>query len=102
MIVPFSNEFRRDLPTLYSAVVERVPFALAKKFDSTVFYGAAPGTNFDTLSSVTAVDLEADPAGAINGAMTDIAVAGGAATGIVMSPQGYGTLSAYPPDQKSA
>lgn len=93
VIVPFSKEFRRDLPTLYSAVVERVPFALAKKFDSTVFYGTAPGTNFDTLSSVTAVDLEADPAGAINGAMTDIAVAGGAATGIVMSPQGYGILS---------
>lgn len=93
VIVPFSNEFRRDLPTLYSAVVERVPFTLAKKLDSTVFFGTAPGTNFDTLSSVDAVDLEADPAGAINGAMTDIAVDGGAASGIVLSPQGYGILS---------
>ena len=93
VIVPFSNEFRRDLPTLYSAVVERVPFALAKKFDSTVFYGGAPGTNFDTLSSVTAVDLEADPAGAINGAMPDIAIEGRARHRIVMPPQGSGTLS---------
>lgn len=93
VIVPFSDEFRRDLPTLYSAVVERVPFALAKKFDSTVFFGAAPGTNFDTLSTVDAVDLEAAPADAINGAITDIGVAGGAANAIALAPQGYGILS---------
>lgn len=93
VIVPFSNEFRRDIPTLYSAVVQRVPYALAKKFDETVFFGTAPGTNFDTLASVDAVDLEAAPADAINGAITDIGVAGGAANAIALAPQGYGILS---------
>ena len=93
VIVPFSNEFRRDVPTLYDAIVQRVPSALARKFDETVFFGDAPGTNFDVLKDVDASDMKEDPAGAINGAMTDIAVAGGAANGLVMAPQGYGILS---------
>ena len=72
VIVPFSNEFRRDVPTLYDAIAKRVPAVLAKTFDETVFFGTAPGTGFDTLASVDGVDLEAAPADAINGAMTDI------------------------------
>src|SRR3954471_21095623 len=32
VIVPFSNEFRRDLPGLYQAIVSRLPGALAKRF----------------------------------------------------------------------
>ena len=93
VIVPFSNEFRRDVPTLYSAIVQRVPSVLAKTFDKTVFFGDAPGTNFDTLSSVDGVDLEAAPADAINGAMTDIMVEGGTADAIALAPQGYGILT---------
>ena len=54
---------------------------------------AAPRPTSDTLARGTAVDREAAPAGATNGSITDSAVAGGAATGIVMSPQGYGILS---------
>lgn len=52
LIVPFSNEFRRDLPTLYSALVDRLPNAIAKKYDSTCLgFSASPGTGFDTLQT---------------------------------------------------
>ena len=30
VIVPFSNQFRRDLPALYDQLVQRLPLALAK------------------------------------------------------------------------
>jgi len=50
VIETFSNEFRRDLPALYGALVDRLPAALAKKYDSTVFHGTAPGSDFDTLA----------------------------------------------------
>lgn len=40
VIVPFSNQFRRDAKALYDAMVQRLPGVLAKKFDATVF-GAA-------------------------------------------------------------
>lgn len=93
VIVPFSEEFRRDVPTLYNAIAQRVPAVLAKTFDETVFFGTAPGTGFDTLASVDGVDLEAAPADAINGAMTDIMVEGGIASAIALSPQGYGILT---------
>lgn len=93
VIVPFSNEFRRDVPTLYNAIAQRVPAVLAKTFDETVFFGTAPGSGFDTLASVDAVDLEAAPADAINGAMTDIMVEGGTASAIALAPQGYGILT---------
>jgi HK97 family phage major capsid protein len=54
VIEPFSMEFRRDLPGLYSELARRLPFALAKAFDETV-YGTitAPGANFDQLDSST-------------------------------------------------
>ena len=60
VIVPFSNEFRRDLSALYDALVQRLPSALAKKFDATVMHGAAPGDNFDTLADAAAVDIKTD------------------------------------------
>ena len=54
VIEPFSDEFRRDLPRLYSELARRLPFALAKAFYETV-YGTvtAPGANFDQLSSTS-------------------------------------------------
>ena len=39
VIVPFSNQFKRDLPNLYDALIQRLPLALGKKFDQTVFGG---------------------------------------------------------------
>ena len=34
VIVPFSDEFRRDAAALYDALVARLPLALAQKFDT--------------------------------------------------------------------
>ena len=51
VIVPFSNQFRRDLPALYSAIEQKLPQALAKKFDRTALgFETSPGTGFDTLA----------------------------------------------------
>ena len=95
VIVPFSNEFRRDVAALYDAIVERIPAALAQKFDATVFGGvAAPGSNFDTLASVTAQSLGSDEYAALVAADTDIATNGGILNGFVLSPQGKGALLA--------
>jgi HK97 family phage major capsid protein len=59
VIVPFSNEFRRDMGTLYNVLVSRLPLALAKKFDQTVFglAAGAPGSNFDTLGAAAAIGI---------------------------------------------
>ena len=59
VIVPFSNQFKRDAAGLYSQLVQRLPAALARKFDRTVYgVDAVPGSGFDTLGSapVAAVD----------------------------------------------
>ena len=93
VIVPFTDEFRRDEAALYDAIVARVPSALGRYFDQTVLFGTNnPGTNFDDLSDIDAVDLEKDPYGALVGAINDVAVAGGTANGIIMSPQGNGLI----------
>lgn len=92
VIVPFSNQFRRDLPSLYGALVERLPLALAGKFDATVFNGPAPGTGFDTFAAITAESVDAaGENGGIYGALVaadgDIAAAGGILNGFALSPQ---------------
>ena len=46
VIVPFSDEFRRDAAALYNALIQRLPGALAKEFDKTVFFGSSLA-NFD-------------------------------------------------------
>lgn len=59
VIVPFSNQFRRDLGSLYSALVQRLPAALARKFDRTVFgVDAVPGSGFDNLGSAPALTVD--------------------------------------------
>lgn len=58
VIVPFSNQFRRDLPALYSAIEQKLPQALAKKFDRTALgFATSPGTGFDTLAAAPEVAL---------------------------------------------
>ena len=37
VIVPFSNQFRRDVPALYDELVKRLPLALAQKSDAPVY-----------------------------------------------------------------
>lgn len=94
VLVPFSNEFQRDLPALYDALVERLPGALAYKFDQTVA-GAegAPGSNFDTFAN-----CETQNIGGVNtyqalvDADADIAKAGGLLNGFAISPQAKAVL----------
>jgi HK97 family phage major capsid protein len=97
VIVPFSMEFKRDVTALYDALIERLPSALGKKFDATVFGGAvAPGSNFDTFANVTAQSISGTGKeyGALVAADTDVATHGGILNGWVLSPQGKGALLA--------
>ena len=93
VIVPFSNEFRRDASALYNALIARLPGVLAEKYDKTVFFGPSSGTlaNFDNLSAVTGYDLGATGASAYAGLVAAdgaIATAGGIMNGIALAPQG--------------
>ena len=93
VIVPFSNEFRRDAAALYSALVSRLPGVLAKKFDATVFFGPESSlANFDDLSAVTAQSLQSSVYGGLVNADTDISEQSGTINGYAFSPQGRGML----------
>ena len=95
VIVPFSDEFARDMGALYDALVARLPLALAAKFDATVFHGTAPGSNFDTFASVTAQSISGTGNSvykALVAADTAIASAGGILNGFALSPQAKGEL----------
>ncbi len=93
VIEPFSNQFRRDMPALYDALIARLPRILAAKFDNTVFGGtAAPGSDFDTFASVTAQDISQNPYNALVAAVTDVAENGGDLNGFALSPKARGIL----------
>lgn len=99
VIETFSNEFRRDLPAVYAELRRRLPGAIAKKFDSTVFGSTAPGSNFDVLGGATAVPIAPHAtnaklstyAGLVN-AYNAVANAGGELSGWALAPQGKGLL----------
>ena len=93
VIVPFSNQFRRDLPSLYDALVQRLPGALGKKFDQTVFGGVTvPGSNFDTLKSCTAQEIGTNAYQGLVAAQADIAEHDGILNGWVLSPKAQSAL----------
>lgn len=92
VIVPFSNQFRRDLSSLYDAVISRIPNALGRAFDQTVLFGDAPGENFDTLKNADAVVIDTGTYDAVVGVMTSLATAGGSLNGFIMSPQANGVI----------
>lgn len=93
VIVPFSNQFRRDVPALYDELVKRLPLALAQKFDATVFGGVtAPGSNFDTLKACTAQEIGTDAYAGLVAADADIADHNGILNGWVLSPKGKALL----------
>ena len=95
VIVPFSNQFRRDMAGLYAEIVRRLPGALAKKFDATVFNGTAPGTGFDVLTSCAAQSIDTSSRGiykALVAAENGISTAGYAVNGYSMSPQARGVM----------
>lgn len=87
----FSNEFRRDLATLYTALQGRLPGTLAQLFDSTVLFGPAPGSDFDTFTDVPSVSLggTGEVYGNLLGSLESVAIAGEAdISSFVVSPQG--------------
>lgn len=93
VIVPFSNQFRRDYGALFDALVARLPRVLAQKFDATVFgNGNKPGSDFDNFASCTAQSLASDVYGGLVAADTDIALHGGLINGYAISPQMRGIL----------
>lgn len=99
VIMPFSNEFRRDARALYDALVARLPGALAKKFDETVIGAAnAPGDNWDNFASCTAQSIVAGVShtayDGLVAAFADIADHGGALNGFALSPTAEGLLLA--------
>lgn len=101
VIVPFSNEFRRDVASLYDAIVERLPRALGEKFDATVFGAVnAPGTDFDTFAAATAQSIGTDAYAGLVAADGDIAAHGGIMNGVVLAPQGKSILLGATDQQK--
>ncbi|MDR0848084.1 MAG: phage major capsid protein [Propionibacteriaceae bacterium] len=95
----FSKQFLRDVPALYEELARRLPSAIAKKFDSTVFGTTAPGSNFATLGAATAVKIgphatnvkEGTWAGLVE-AVGTVAAADGQLNGWAFSPQGKSLL----------
>ncbi|MBT1166727.1 phage major capsid protein [Bifidobacterium simiarum] len=58
VILPFSNQFRRDFDALYAQIVAKGPGAIARKIDQTIMgLGDVPGADFDTLAAAPQVQL---------------------------------------------
>lgn len=93
VIVPFSNEFRRDMNALYNEIVKRLPGVLAQKFDATVFgKGDKPGDAFDNFAGITTQSLASSVYDGLVAADTDISLHGGIVNGYAVSPQMRGML----------
>lgn len=92
----FSDEFRRDYARLYDELVRRLPYAISKKIDSTVFTGTAPGTGFDVLTGATQVVIGSSTVGQdwqnLVGAYAGIAASGYSLDGFALSPAAEGAL----------
>ena len=88
VIVPFSNEFKRDFARLYGELVKRLPAALGQKLDATVFNGTAPGSGFDVLTNSTLVGIGGtDPYKGFVNADAAVSAAGGMVDGYALAPQ---------------
>lgn len=58
VVQTYSDEFRRDLPGLYNALIGRLPGALARTFDLAALHGTgAPAADFDDLSGATEISI---------------------------------------------
>ena len=92
VIVPLSNQFRRDKARLYQEIVRKLPQALARKLDATVFGNTAPGSNFDVLGGATAVGVAGNTYAGLVAADQAVATGGGSLNGWALSPQARGLL----------
>lgn len=76
-----SQEFRRDLPRLYDALIQRLPGAIAKAFDYQVLTQAGL-TGFDSLYNAQTISSGADFAGNLQAGIKAIAADGYRMSGI--------------------
>lgn len=95
VIQAFTDEFRRDADALYGALAERLPAALAARFDAAVFHGPTPGSGFDTLADAEALGLDSTGTyGDLVAIDSAVAEANGVLNGFVLSPKGRGVVRA--------
>ena len=67
VVQTYSDEFRRDLPGLFNALVSRLPGALARTFDLAALHGTgAPSADFDTLANADEVSIHNTTAGSVD------------------------------------
>ena len=81
----FSNEFRRDMPRLYDALIDRLPGALAKAFDKQALAETAI-TGFDSLAGVQTIATGDTYAEKIQNGIRAIAADGYRLNGYAASP----------------
>lgn len=97
VVETFSKEFVRDAKALYDALVDRLPAALAGKFDSTIIGATAKpdGANMDTFGSCQTQSILNANNGTYLGlvaADSDIAAHGGVVNGYAFGAQGRALL----------
>ncbi|HLR96182.1 MAG TPA: phage major capsid protein [Jiangellaceae bacterium] len=64
VVQTYSDEFRRDLPGLFNALIGRLPATLARTFDLAALHGTgAPSADFDNLANATEVSIHNAVAG---------------------------------------
>lgn len=89
VIVPMSNEFKRDASALYNEIVRRLPAALGAKFDASVFGGDTPtGMDHFHVTGVGTVSVGTDAYAALVEADGEVSAAGHYINGWALSPQG--------------
>jgi HK97 family phage major capsid protein len=88
VIVPFSEEVESDQSSLFNALVDRIPAALGKKFDRTVYgYETAPGSDFDQFSASPAIGYGSSAYDGIIATDSAIADADGTLNRFIASPK---------------
>ena len=97
VIVPFSDEFRRDAGRLFAEVQRRIPYALGRLFDRTVLgLTAAPGEHFDQLDGVQEVTYDGTDADSAYDSLLDVDAAisdnGHLLDGWALAPRARNTL----------
>lgn len=93
VILPFSNEFRRDKARLYDEIVNRVPATLGQKFDRTCFgFDETPGELFDTFKDVEKIDIQTGPWAGLVAADAYVSEGDGILDGWALAPKAKSIL----------
>lgn len=93
VILPFSNQFRRDFNAITQQVIAKGPQAIARKIDQTIMgLVDVPGADFDTLKDAPQVSLGKTVWKSLNDADDKVTAADGTVDGWALSPQGRSVL----------